>query len=238
MLTDQHMDMLYDAASKDEASKIEVYKMLSDCANYLDDGLITKFVNRLNNVEGHLYQARDIDIIFNFARASYKGTDAKESAILFLYHIATNQKPGIAMQLLKPARKHLQDLLKNVSHDLKVNYICMCIDRLADENVSTVQSLKILINLIKSMPKYNYNKLDSKMQQKEFVQELVKNHNLFGNLISDLRLYKQRVSTYFTEAQALHQKEKKVKHDANFSAELELQDAELFEEGFTHAQNL
>jgi len=76
------------------------------------------------------------------------------------------------------------------------------------------------------------------MQQKEFVQELVKNHNLFGNLISDLRLYKQRVSTYLTEAQALHQKEKKVKHDANFSAELELQDAELFEEGFTHAQNL
>lgn len=36
-VTDEQMEMLYDAASKDEASKIEVYKMFSDSSNYLDD---------------------------------------------------------------------------------------------------------------------------------------------------------------------------------------------------------
>jgi len=34
------MEMLYEAASKDIASKIEVYKMLSDCSNYIEDALV------------------------------------------------------------------------------------------------------------------------------------------------------------------------------------------------------
>lgn len=79
------MEMLYDAASKDEASKIEVYKMFSECANYLDDGLVVKFVQRLDKLAGNLYQARDIELVYNLARTSYKGTEAKECAIFFLY---------------------------------------------------------------------------------------------------------------------------------------------------------
>jgi hypothetical protein len=50
-LTDEQMEMLYDAASKDEASKIEVYKMFTDCSNYLEDQLVCKFVKRLDATE-------------------------------------------------------------------------------------------------------------------------------------------------------------------------------------------
>lgn len=84
-LTDDQMEMLYDAASKDEASKIEVYKMFSDCSNYLEDALVQKFVKRLDSLDSSLYQARDIELVFNLARTSYKGTEAKDSAIQFLY---------------------------------------------------------------------------------------------------------------------------------------------------------
>jgi len=47
--------MLYDAASKDEASKIEVYKMFSDCSNYLEDALVQKFVKRLDAIDPSLF---------------------------------------------------------------------------------------------------------------------------------------------------------------------------------------
>jgi hypothetical protein len=49
------MEMLYDAASKDEASKIEVYKMFSDCASYLEDALVQNFVKRLDAIDPSLF---------------------------------------------------------------------------------------------------------------------------------------------------------------------------------------
>jgi len=77
------------------------------------------------------------------------------------------------MELLKPARKHLQELLKNQSHDIKENYICRCIDMISNESVQSVQSIKILMSMIKSMPKYHYTKSDKSLQQKDFVRDLV-----------------------------------------------------------------
>jgi hypothetical protein len=84
-LSDEQVEMLYDAASKDEASKIEVYKMFSDCANYLDDALVVKFVQRLDSLDGSLIQPRDIELVYSLARTSYKGTESKETAIHFLF---------------------------------------------------------------------------------------------------------------------------------------------------------
>lgn len=130
--------MLYDAASKDEASKVEVYKMFADCANHLDDALVVKFVKRLDGIDGSQYQSRDIELVFNLARTSYKGTESKETAIHFLFEIATNLKPGVPMHLLKPARKHLQELLKNQTHELKEHYICRCIDTISTQGVQSV----------------------------------------------------------------------------------------------------
>lgn len=69
-------------------------------------------------------------------------------------------KDGVPMDLLQPTRKHLQDLLKNQSHELKEDYIVRCIDRLSNPGIVSVQSIKVLINLVKSMPKYHYTKSD------------------------------------------------------------------------------
>ena len=38
------MDMLLDATTKDETSKFEIFKMLSDCSSYLEDHIIVKFI--------------------------------------------------------------------------------------------------------------------------------------------------------------------------------------------------
>lgn len=227
------MDMLYDAASKDEASKVEVYKILSESANYLEDWIIVKFVEKLDKIPSNLYQARDIDLVYSFARNMYKGTDAKESAIFFLYQIAVNLKEGVPVALLKPARKNLTELLKNQSHELKEDYICRCIDRISDDKITSIQSIKILINLIKSMPKYSYTKSDKNLQQKEFMKELVQHQNLIMSLINDLKNYKLRVVAYLTDLKA-----ECAKNKVAFNPEAELADAELFEEGYTHAQNI
>jgi hypothetical protein len=38
------MEMLLDASAKDEASKIEIFKMFSDCSQHLEDNLIVKLI--------------------------------------------------------------------------------------------------------------------------------------------------------------------------------------------------
>lgn len=121
-------------------------------------------------------------------------------------------------------------------------YICRCLERIQEEQTLSVQSIKILVSLIKSMPKYNYTKSDRAVSQKEFVRDLVKHQGLISIFIKNLAAYKQRVKIYLEEQVNAKKTPKMAKRSSvdelRSAVEIELSEAELFEEGFTHAQNI
>lgn len=94
-----------------------------------------------------------------------------------------------------------------------------------------------MVNLIKSMPKYHYTKSDKSLQQKDFVRDLIRHQDLLTILINDLSAYKERVQAYVAEVEASRKIAKK-KSGPEFSPISELLDSELFEEGFSHTQNV
>ena len=102
------------------------------------------------------------------------------------------------------------------------------------------------------MPKFNYLSNGSQPTQKEFVKDLVEHQNLITNVINDLQAYKQRLISYVKDEVDIKKKSKRVasatKRDVgsessrgnmqDFDVEGMVLEAKLFEEEFTHFQNM
>ena len=75
---------------------------------------------------------RDVDLVYNLGKNSLMRAAARETAANTLWQIAVLQKPGYPKAILKPTRKHLQNLMRNQDRDMKIAVIKRCMELIAD----------------------------------------------------------------------------------------------------------
>jgi len=153
----------------DETAKNEIYKIITETNNDMHEDCVEALIIKVKELDASLVQVQDVKFIYEIGSgASYK-SQAAETLASALWQIATLDKPGYSKALLKPARKNLTDLIRTETSTIKESYICLCIERLSDENVCSVQTIKILKSILSKLPKFH-----SMMQQKEFVKDLIR----------------------------------------------------------------
>jgi hypothetical protein len=58
---------------------------------------------------------RDLEFLYNMVKTSISNTEVKESAMEIYWAIASCEKKGYSVEVLKPSKDHLIDLLKSSS---------------------------------------------------------------------------------------------------------------------------
>ena len=131
-LTEEHIDILWEASQTDESAKIEIFKMISDCTKDMQDEIVDVFIKKVQSVDPGIITMRDVDLVYNLGKNSFMRAAARETAANTLWQIALLQKPGYPKAILKPTRKHLQNLMRNQDRDMKITVIKRCIELISN----------------------------------------------------------------------------------------------------------
>lgn len=108
------IDLLWDAAQIDETAKIEVYKLMAECSTSMQDDIIELFLQKIDkNLKPEATEERDVTFVQQLGKNSYQKSQARQTAVELLWSIAIMERPGYQAAIIKQARKHVVDLLRN-----------------------------------------------------------------------------------------------------------------------------
>jgi hypothetical protein len=130
------IEMLWECCLIEESVKHDFYKLMQDGEFYLNDSLISNFIDKIETLPPHSVSATDLEFLNKMARLNTKSSKPKESATKVLWHIATVQKQGYRKEILEPSRTNLIQLLRTLEDDNKEVYALNCCELIGSENSS------------------------------------------------------------------------------------------------------